>query len=283
MAKPDPVAVVAALGGIARVRDVRGRGVSKDAIRRAVVDHRTLLRPRYGVVCVPGLPDPIFRAATAGGALAAMSAAEYYGLWTPPLRRLHVSIRADAGRRVARQLVLVRDGERLGPGERFLVSLNTCARQCVRLLPFDEAVAVLDSALHLAQVGTEPHLDMSRLRQELPHRLHAVLDAADRRSEAGAESLARVRLAGIGITARPQVWLTQQIRVDLLISDRLVVEIGSKEFHSDPRQYEEDHARSATLLALGCEVLEFTTSQVMDDWHFVEGIIADRARCASQQ
>lgn len=279
----DPVTVVSSLGGVARVRDVRKLGVSKDAIRRAVVARRTLRRPRYGIVAIPDLPDPVFRAVAAGGALAAVSAAEYYGLWTPPSRGLHVSVRADAGRRPLGGIVLVRDGERLGAHERFVVSLPTCVRQCIQLLPHDEAVAVVDSALQLASMrGAEP-LDLQRLRLELPRRLHPVLDASDGRAEAGAESLARVRLARIGVVAHPQVWVTRTIRVDLLIHDRLIVEIGSKEFHADPGQYERDHARAATLLALGCDVLEFTTSQVMDDWDTIEGIIADHAKRASQQ
>ncbi len=152
----------------------------------------------------------------------------------------------------------------------------------MQLLPFDEAVAVLDSALNGESNDPGMKLDLRALRGALPRRLLPVLNAADAKAEAGAESLARVRLASIGIHARPQVWITQQIRVDLLVGDRLVIEIGSKEFHADPGQYEKDHDRSAMLLALGCDLLEFTTDQVVHDWSFVEGIIIDRAR-ASQQ
>jgi len=257
-------------------------GVSKDAIHRAVTLRRTLKRPRYGVVALPELPEPILRAAAVGGALAGVSAAEYYGLWTPTRPPLHVSIRADAVRRAGRAAVLIRDGASLGRDERFVVSVQTCVRQCIRSLPFDEAVAVLDSALHLQADGGARSLDLPALRRSLPRRLHPVLDAADARAEAGAESLARVRLERMGIHARPQVWVTSRIRVDLLVNDRLVIEIGSKEFHADPKQYESDHDRSATLLALGCELLEFTTDQVMSDWPFVAGIIADRARATQQ-
>jgi len=283
MAAPDPVDVVTSLGGIARVRDVRMRGVSKDAIQRAITVRRTLTRPRYGIVAVPGLPDPIRRAAAAGGALAAMSAAQYYGLWAPTGHRMHVSIRADAVRQPDSRVQLVRDGEQLGQDERFVVSLETCIRQCIQRLPFDEAVAVLDSALHLDADGVGTAVDLQHLRHGLRRRFHAVLDAADARSESGAETLTRVRLGLIGIAARPQVWVTRGIRVDLVIHDRLVVEIGSKEFHADPQQYEKDHDRAATLRALGCDVLEFTTNQVIEDWPFIEGIIVDHVRRATWQ
>ena len=96
MPRPDPVTVVSALGGIAFVRAVRARGVSKDAVQRAITNSDGLIRPRYGTVAVPTLPGPILRAAAAGGALAGPSAADYYGLWTPSNSRLHVSVRSDA-------------------------------------------------------------------------------------------------------------------------------------------------------------------------------------------
>ena len=258
-------------------------GVSKDALQRAVAAHRTLIRPRYGIVALPDIPQSLLRAAAVGGALAAVSAGEYYGLWTPPRSPLHVSVRTDAVRRVHGQAALIRDGARLRPDERFVVSLETCLRQCIEILPFDSAVAVLDSALHLEAVGLGSAVDLPALKHALPRRLQAVLDHTDSRSEAGAESLARVRLGRIGIAARPQVWVTRHIRVDLLIQDRLVIEIGSKEFHANASQYERDHDRAATLLALGCVVLDFTTNQVMDDWPFVQGIIAAHARRATQQ
>lgn len=272
MLNPDPVDVVASLGGIARVVDVRRHGVGKDSIRRAVIRGR-LRRPRYGLVALPSLPAAILRAAEAGGALAGLSAAAYYGLWTPAHGLLGVSIRSDAVRLEDPAVELIRDGHYHSDAERFVVSLASCVSQCIRLLPFDEAVALLDSALY----SHPAHLDIEAIRVRLPARFHSVLDAADPRSEAGAESLARVRLARVGIRARPQVWITRSIRVDLLVGDRLVIEIGSKEFHAHPDQYELDHERAATLLALGCDVLEFTTNQVMDDWDAVADIIAQRA------
>lgn len=81
----------------------------------------------------------------------------------------------------------------------------------------------------------------------------------------------------MGVQARTQVWIARGIRVDLLIGERLVVEIGSEQFHADPDQYESDHSRAATIVGLGFELLEFTTRQIMDDWSTVEAVILERA------
>ena len=266
---------VASLGGITSTAELLRAGVSADRLRGAS-ERGDIVRPRRGVVALPGIPHALLRAARAGGPLAGLSAASYYGFWTPEHRDLHISVRKDSRVPLRAGLVIHRDAHRLAASERFLVTRHSCLRQCIRILPFVDAVAVLDSALHDSRVGDAASIDLDRLRGQLPRRLHAVLDASDDRSEAGAESIARIRLADAGIVARPQVWITEGIRVDLLVGDDLVIEIGSKEFHATPERYEPDHERAATLLGLGFEVLEFTTLQVINQWTTVEAVILSR-------
>lgn len=286
----DAAHVVARLGGIATTAQLRAAGVHPDAIGRAVRLRSTLVRPRRGILALPSTPPVLLRAIRAGGALAATSAAEFHGLWTPQDARLHVSVRRDARVTTNARIVLHRDAHHLAPGERFLVSRHTCVRQCIRMLAFAEAVAVLDSALHqdalddLGALGIAPPIDLDLLRRQLPQRLRPVVDAADGRAEAGAESIARTRLAHLGVVAVPQQWLMRGVRADLLVDD-LVIEIGSKEFHADAEQYERDHVRAALITGLGFDYLEFTTLQVMNDWPTVEGVVLARmdARAASRQ
>jgi len=270
------VHLVAALGGITTTERLLRAGASADVIHRAVVVRRVVLRPRRGVIALLTTPRPILRAAQAGGALASVSAAAQYGIWTPHEPRLHISVPRNAGR-PRHAVVLHRDAHHLGRDEQFLVSRERCVLQCIARLEFAEAVALLDSALHQDAEGATPPLDLARMRRQLAKRLHPILDAADGRAEAGAESIARVRLARIGIVARPQCWVARGIRVDLLIDDRLVIEIGSQEFHAEPDQYEADHVRAAVVVGLGFELLEFTTLQVMNDWETVERVILERA------
>ena len=286
----DAAHAVARLGGLATTAQLRAAGVHPDAIGRAVLLRSTLVRPRRGILALPSTPPALLRAVRAGGALAATSAAEFHGLWTPSDARLHVSVRRDAPVSGNAGIVLHRDAHHLTPGERFLVSRQTCVRQCIRMLPFPEAVAVLDSALHqdalgdLGALGAASPIDLDLLRRQLPRRLHPVVDAADGRAESGAESIARTRLALLGVVAVPQQWVTRGVRADLLVDD-LVIEIGSREFHADPEQYERDHTRAALIIGLGFDYLEFTTLQVMSDWQTVEGVIRARmdARAASRQ
>lgn len=290
MNRCDPVLLVRSLGGIARTSELLAAGVDANAIRRAVVDRRELIRLRRGVLALPTTPWLVRRALAAGGALAATSAADLHGLWTPDDRRLHISVPPAAHVVPNPRIVIYRDAHHLSDEERYLVSVASSLRQSIRNLPFAQAVAMLDSALYRESQAVEaaahaglapPHLlDLEALRSSLPARCHAVVDAADGRAEAGAESIARVRLRAVGVRARPQCWVARGIRVDLLIGDRLAIEIGSREFHANPDRYEADHARAAIIVGLGFELLEFTTRQVMNDWSTVEGVILRRLTLA---
>ncbi|WP_185201318.1 endonuclease domain-containing protein [Glaciihabitans sp. INWT7] len=77
----------------------------------------------------------------------------------------------------------------------------------------------------------------------------------------------------LGLVVRIQVALAPGIRVDMLIGDRLVVEVDGREYHSDPSAFERDRVRDARLTALGYRVLHFSYSQVMYDWPAVEAAI----------
>jgi very-short-patch-repair endonuclease len=66
-----------------------------------------------------------------------------------------------------------------------------------------------------------------------------------------------VEIAGVG-------------RVDFVIGDRLVVEVDSEQYHTDPAKYEGDRRRDAALSILGLRVLRFSYHQIMDEWSTVD-------------
>lgn len=226
-----------------------------------------------------------------GGALASISAAKILGIWSPLHRDLHVSIAPDAhhlkhpddSRRAlspADTVTLLRDAHHLDSrNERWLVAPASCLAQALRSQPLEFAVAMIDSALLERRVDGRvirpiiSTLDLDLVKARTPLRLRAAFGLIDARAEAGSESIARVRLMLAGILATPQVWVTDNIRVDLLIGDRLVIEIGSFRYHGNAAAYERDHERLAILHGLGFVVLEFTYHQVMSDWETVIAVI----------
>jgi len=269
--------------GLARRRELLEAGCSRHDIDLAW-RQGDLQRVRHGLYAVPGLAEPIVRAARVGGVLAGVSALTQRGAWTPPAARLVVSVPHnaldlrdpdDAGRRlgdVHPHVLVLRDGAQLAPGERLSVSPSRAAAQALLHEPVDTAVAVIDSALRLRRDARPRIPSVSALLDR--RTASGLLLLVDARAESGTESVVRVRLVERGLRPRIQVWLTEDIRVDVLVDDWLVIECTSHEFHASPRQYTKDRTRIAALTAIGYVVLEVSYHQVFDDWESVWEAIA---------
>ena len=128
-------------------------------------------------------------------------------------------------------------------------------------------VAAVDSGLH---TGVLRPSDVPLLAKLVPLRLKNALRLVDGRAEAGTESVARLRLSGLGRTIEVQVKIGPY-RVDLLIDGWLAIEIDSEEWHGSARV--EDLQKSTWLTARGYRVEHFDYSQVMHGWATVEAAI----------
>lgn len=100
------------------------------------------------------------------------------------------------------------------------------------------------------------------MRAQLPASLARSLERAGHRSESGGESLLLFDLLGAGIEVRQQVRIAGVGRVDMIIGERLIVEVDGYEFHSTRADFEEDRRRDAASSALGYRTLRFSHAQV---------------------
>ncbi|MET1044087.1 MAG: DUF559 domain-containing protein [Microbacteriaceae bacterium] len=279
------------MGGIASAGMLLVAGHSKDAVQRAQV-RGEIVRVRRGIYAAPGARPDTVRAARVGGALAGVSAAEFHKLWEPPHKTLHVSVAADAHHlkhpdHTSRTLeagdgvAVLRDRKTFDPDLRmFVVPLLTCLEQSLRTVPEEYAIAMLDSALHVGRdaagqaVGPLMTAEQYRtLQLRMPARFQSTFAQVEPRADTGSESVARVRALRAGIPVRAQVWVADGIRADLVVGDRMLIEIGSIAHHSTPRDYNRDRDREAILNGYGFLTLEFSNRQVMWDWPTVEAVI----------
>jgi very-short-patch-repair endonuclease len=139
---------------------------------------------------------------------------------------------------------------------------------CCLDLPFDEALAVVDSArrcgLRLRDI--EPRAQWLGVRQH--GRVMRVVAASSDRAANPFESVLRaIALDVRGLQLRPQVRLRYDdldARVDLADDAlRIVVEADSHEFHTRRRDFDRDCRRYNALVVHGWLVLRFTWEQVM--------------------
>lgn len=251
--------VLRRLGGLAAASALRRAGVDRSAIERAV-QAGDLVRPRRGWYAAPWAAPELVTAVRVGGRLGCVSALRRHGVWTLPHPGIHVTaargvdIRRAAGIRV--HWTDDRGGRAaIDPPAAALATAMTC------LDPMAATVAA-DSALHLGLVSLA---QLETMGADSP-RVRRVCELVDPASESGLETVARLHLRRLRIRTRSQVVVPGIGRVDLLIGDRLVLELDGEAFHD----FDRDRDRDRALITAGFVVIRVSYRQVLDDWATVE-------------
>ena len=95
---------------------------------------------------------------------------------------------------------------------------------------------------------------------------------ASQLSDSGLESIPVARLRRIGITVRQQVVIDGHA-VDILIGDRLVLQVDGFGFHRSAAQRERDLAQDRRLVLMGYTVFRYGYADVLYRWPDVEAEI----------
>lgn len=152
---------------------------------------------------------------------------------------------------------------------------------CARLLPFDEALAIADSALRAGDV-TRDDLDAIDVRGAGARAVRLVLTHADHRAANPFESVLRAHCIQAGLVVEPQAEIdlgTGRIHPDIVCrSLRLAVEADSWTFHATRRAHGRDCVRYNLLILRGWRVLRFTWEQVMTDPAYVSWVLGELTR-----
>lgn len=247
-----------------RVSQLLAEGHTRQDVQRLTAAGR-LLRVRPGWVSLPGADSMVVRAVSMGGVLSCVSALTWRGVWVPEQERLHLR-RTKAGRRSPLRGNGVRDCGRPAPTPSAVDSLGVALCNATRCLTAEGFVVVLDSILNLRLLT---RAGLMEAMAPLAGSQRRLLQKCDR-SEAGTESMVRLRLRSRGVKVRSQVIIPGIGRVDLLVGECLVIEVDSREHHTKGAAYEADRERDRRLTALGYRVVRLSYSQVVHDWARIE-------------
>lgn len=278
----DAVTALDRLGGIAGARELL-RLTTRRRLRRAL-KHGTVTSPARGRFCLPTAVDAQRKAAELTAVVCLRSAAAHHG-WKlktqPTVPELMV--------RRGRKLPPVRLGgvsihwANLAPDQiegGVTTPLRTVV-DCARALPFDEALAIADSALRSGKV-TRDELDAIDVRGAGADAVRRVLRHADGRAANPFESVLRALCIEAGLDVVPQMELdlgTGAIHPDLVcLLLHLVLEADSWTFHATRKAHRKDCARYNLLVIRGWRVLRFTWEQVMHDQSYVRWALAELTR-----
>ncbi|MDP9820255.1 DUF559 domain-containing protein [Nocardioides massiliensis] len=256
--------VLYALGGVARRRTLLAY-VSRADLDRAVAAGDVIRKSR-GTYAVPEADAAMEAAVRLGGLVSHTSAALLHGWAVKSVPQLpHVTV--SRGRRLpreARELAVVHRAE-LTARDGWVATKETTLEQCLRQLPFDEALSVADSALR-AGFGTQllAHIaDTAKgpgARQARRIAAAATLLAANPFES----TLRAIALDVPGLSVRPQVTLPGLGRPDLVDERlRLILEADSFTWHGNRAALAADCRRYNRFVVEGWTVLRFSYEDVM--------------------
>jgi very-short-patch-repair endonuclease len=152
---------------------------------------------------------------------------------------------------------------------------------CARHLPFDEALAIADSALRAGDV-TRAELDAVRVRGAGAAAVRRVMTYADGRAANPFESVLRALCIEAGLVVEPQQAVdlgTGTVHPDLVVTGRrIAIEADSWTFHATRAAHARDCARYNLLVIHGWTVYRFTWEQVMLEQSYVRWVLAQVVR-----
>lgn len=239
------------------------------------------------IVAVPAARPELLRAVALGGRLACVSAAKLRDLWVIDDGCFHVSFRANKSHfRPDGQAPSPRahwdsrpldsaDLPALESGRNMLAHIASCQ-------PLEQAVATFDSAVRKGLISIA---ELERLASVRGGRFSRVTSFVSSAADSGLESMTRVKLTLAGIACREQVVIDGH-PVDLLVGDRLIIQLDGKHHLEDPVQLARDRRQDRALRLMGYVVLRYGYAEVVHDWprtfNEITGYIAQGAHRRAQ-
>jgi len=272
----DPVDALLRLGGVASSGELIG-ATTRARLRTAVAHGRVvhLKHDRYGLI---DLSSDRRTAGAAGGVVSHLSAALAWD-WKvkhPPLQT-HVTV--PSGARRPTQEVALHWGQLADSEVRHgVTSPVRTVIDCAKSLPFDEALAVADSALRGGEVDRHQLLLAAQSSSRTGRsKAIEVIEAADAGAANPFESVVRATALSVpGLTVETQGEIDGVGFVDLL--DRrlgIVVEAESFEFHSSREALRRDVTRYPRCTWRGLTVVRFLWEEAMFDPEYVRQVLCD--------
>jgi very-short-patch-repair endonuclease len=256
-------------GGLLHKRQLVRLGATDRHLTWAV-RHTGVRRPRRGWYSTWPPSDPRFVSVRVGGRLTGAAALEQMGAWIWRRRGITVSVPGNAARlRRVRGVHVVWDSrELLDRGTAWSVGLRDALRQALLELPFEEAVAVLDWALHTQRIDES---DIGRLLVGLPQDLQRIGDWVDPNCQSIIESLGRTRLRIAGHSVSTQEPVGGNRFIDLVVDDVVGLELDGRAFHSD--SFEKDRRKDLEIIIEGRTAIRASYQMVDDSWDRVESAV----------
>ncbi|MFZ2510284.1 MAG: DUF559 domain-containing protein [Gordonia sp. (in: high G+C Gram-positive bacteria)] len=266
----DIPTVLTAGHGVASWRNLQKAGMTRTDRRKALAAG-ALLSIRRGWYKTATADARVVSSVAAGGVCTCISALRLHGVWIPEgHHRTHTRARPHTQKSgVAGPPKPCRRYGRPVSEDCAVDDVPTALAHAVRCVNDEELVVLLDSIMNLRLMSRD---EIEAVLRPAPVAVQRLLDRTAQ-SQAGTETMVRFRLQSRNIRVRSQVCIPGVGIVDLLVGDRLIVEVDGEQFHHSTEQFHKDRSRDAEALRLGYLSLRLTYRSVVHEWRTPEAVI----------
>lgn len=216
------------------------------------------------------IPADVRRALTAGCRLTCVSAAAYYGLWTPPVPGVHVAALRGACSENCDLVLHPHPHMRTWPCNDPILPLDAVLEHASYCLPVPYAAALFESAVNLGLLTMfEAQAIIGRLPRARARQLRRIREDIG----SGTETVVRWWLESRGVRVKTQVKIPGVGRVDILVGERWIIECDSGAHHSSAEDMERDRRRDREAQRLGYVVTRLTWRQVFLEWEVTSAFL----------
>lgn len=271
--------VLTRLGGVAS-RSQLLQHIDRLALEVAV-DLGEIIRDARGRYSLPSTDEALRAASRLAGTVSHLSAALAHG-WqvkTPPaVPHVTLSEHRKLTKEQRRDVVVHRGQVPAADRDGWVTSVDRTLVDCLRSLPFDEALAVADSARRVGAVSRAHLLRLAASTKGPGSRqVRRVALLASPKAANPFESVLRALAIEAGLDPLPQEKLGEQEflgQPDLVDPGLgIVLEADSFTWHGDRRALREDARRYDEFVAAGWLVLRFAWEDVMHDQAWVRSVL----------
>jgi len=273
----DPVAALNRCGGVGDYSTLV-RLCSRRKLRGAV-RAGTVVKVAHGRYALPTANVALVAAQRVGGVVAHRSAAAWWGSELkeqPPVPEVTVPKHRRCDKAGVRLFWVDLHDDDIREGT--VTSRERTLVDCLRSLPFDEALAIADSALRHGDLTFDQLQALaSSVRGPGAPRVRRVAAHADWRAANPFESVLRALAIEAGLQVEPQVPLSGRgliARPDMIDEKRgLILEADSFEWHGSRAALKRDCRRYTAMVVAGWRVLRFAWEDVMHDQDYVRSVL----------
>ncbi len=281
--------ILTRLGGVATRRTLiaaASRKAFDEAVRRGAI-----VRDAHGRYALPSAKAATRAAHALNGVLSHRTAALHWGWEVKTVPDLpDVVVRRNRTIAPERRVGVELHRANLTPAEVDgpATSRERTLSDCMRTLPFDEALAIADSALRHRSISKTRLIEIADAIQGpgAPQARRVAREATHLAANPFESVLRAIALDVPGLDLRPQVVIadpTGRGRADLVDRERRwVVEAESHSWHSRRGALRRDCRRYTKLVLLGWRVLRFAWEDVMFEQDYVRDCLATAAGLADR-